>query len=160
MNEEDTPQALNLIDLLDGLVEPPVPEAVAMTPQTAGWAVLAVLVLLGLLWLVLRFVRRWRANAYRRAALAELGAAGDDPAVIAAVLRRTALAAWPREEVASLTGEAWLRFLDRTGGKEGFAAGPGQAMEAAVYRGGTTAMPELTEMAARWIRQHDAGGGR
>jgi hypothetical protein len=155
MNDDDvTPQAGNLIDLLDQLVEPPAPPPVAMTPQTAGWAVLAVLLVLFLAWLGWRFWRRWRANAYRRAALAELDAAGDDPAAIAAILRRTALAAWPRERVAGLTGPDWLRFLDATGGGDGFETGAGQALTFATYSVAPGPTPGLAELAGHWIRRH------
>ena len=99
MNGDDAPTSL--IGLIDQLIEPPEPPPVAMTPRTWGWAVLAALLALALAWFGWRAWRRWRANAYRRAALAELAAAGDDPAKIAEIIRRTAIAAWPRERVAS-----------------------------------------------------------
>jgi hypothetical protein len=152
MNEDDAPAPTTLIDLLNQLVEPPEPPPVAMTPQTWGWAVLAALLALTLAWLGWRAWRRWRGNAYRRAALAELAAAGDDPARIAEILRRTALAAWPRERVASLTGRDWLAFLDATGG--GFAEGPGAALAVAPYRREGAPVPGLGQVAARWVRRH------
>jgi hypothetical protein len=153
MNEEDAPAPTTLIDLLNELVEPPEPPPVAMTPETWGWAVLAALLALALAWLAWRAWRRWRANAYGRAALAELATAGDDPATIAEILRRTAFAAWPRERVASLTGRDWLAFLDSTGGG-GFSDGPGAALVEAPYRDGDAPVPGLGEIAARWVRRH------
>lgn len=150
----------NLVDLLGGLAEPAVPAPVPLTPQTAGWAVLAAILALALLAAVVWLVRRWRANAYRRAALAELAGAGDDPAAIATVLRRTVLAVWPRPAVASLSGEAWLAFLDRTGGGDAFATGPGRALIEAPYRAPAAApSPDLAPLAARWIRRHRAHKG-
>jgi hypothetical protein len=151
--EEEAAEVINLVDLIDRLAEPPEPSPVAMTPQTPGWTVLAILLALLAAWLVWRWVQHRRANAYRRAALAELNAAGDDPAAIADVLRRTALAAWPRERVASLSGRAWLQFLDATGGG-GFADGPGDALLAAPYREDAAPAPGLRDLAARWIRRH------
>ncbi|HMQ95081.1 MAG TPA: DUF4381 domain-containing protein [Amaricoccus sp.] len=153
MNEDGAPAPTTLIDLLHELVEPAEPPPVTMTPQTWGWAVLAVLLALALAWLAWRAWRRWRANAYRRAALAELAAAGDDPVAIAGILRRTALAAWPRERVASLTGRDWLAFLDATGGG-GFAGGPGAALAVAPYRDDAVPVPGLGEAAALWVRRH------
>ena len=50
--------------------------------------------------------RRHRRNAYRREALRELEEA--DAADISAILKRTALVAFPREQVASLSGAAWM----------------------------------------------------
>ena len=156
MNEDDAaPEIVNLVTLIDRLAEPPEPAPVSMMPQTAGWTVLAVLLVLALAWLVRYAVTRWRANAYRRAALAELEAAGDDPAAIAVILRRTALAAWPRERVASLHGRDWLRFLDVTGGGGGFAEGSGAVLAGAPYRADAAApAPGLRELAAHWVRCH------
>lgn len=153
MNEDGTTAPTTLIDLLSELVEPVEPPPVAMTPQTWGWAALAGLLALAAVWLVWRAWRHWRVNAYRRAALAELAAAGDDPATVAAIVRRTALAVWPRARVASLTGRDWLDFLDATGGG-GFAGGPGAALAAAPYRAGHDPVPGLGEAAARWVRRH------
>jgi hypothetical protein len=156
MNEEGAAtEAVNLVDLLDRLAEPLEPAPVSMVPQTAGWTVLAVLLALFLAWFAWRWVKRWRANAYRRAALAELDAAGDDPATVADILRRTALAAWPRDRVASLSGADWLRFLDATGGGGGFLDGPGAALASAPYRPGAAAPASgLGALAARWVRRH------
>lgn len=153
MNEDGSPAPATLIDLLNELVEPPEPEPIAMTPQTWGWAVLAALMALAVAWVAWRAWRHWRANAYRRAALAELALAGDDPAAVAAILRRTALAAWPRERVASLCGRAWLDFLDATG-DGGFAEGPGAELAAAPYRAGDRPVPGLGKIASDWVRRH------
>ena len=88
-------QGLGLVELINLLEEVPEPPPIAMTPQTPGWIVLGVVVAV-LLFLLLRWaVQRHRAEAYRRAALRELEQAGDDPAAISTVLRRTALAAFP-----------------------------------------------------------------
>ena len=77
-----------------------------------------------------------RANAYRRAGLAELLrlkslSTGNELSQVAAVselLKRVALAAWPRQVVASLTGKAWLQFLDQTTGGITFTSGPGSIL--------------------------------
>ena len=49
------------------------------------------------------------------------------------VLKRTALATFPRESVAGLTGTDWLAFLDRTGGTRDFTEGPGRALTTLAY---------------------------
>jgi len=149
---------------LDRLQEISLPEAVAWTPQTAGWYVLGALALLGLLRLAVALHRRRTANRYRRAALAQLGAART-PAEIAALLKRTALAAYPRAEVAGLSGEAWLDFLDRTSGTTDFTGGPGQLLADAPYqRAAEVPEAEVRDLLAaskRWIRAHRRpGGGR
>ena len=121
MNEEF--QGLALVELIDLLEEVPEPLAIPMTPQTPGWIALAAVILVIGLVLVRWGVNRHRANAYRRAALHELEEARDDPSTVAAILRRTAIAAYPREKVASLSGAQWLAFLDRTASRRGFASG-------------------------------------
>jgi hypothetical protein len=152
---EDQFDGLNLVQLLDLLEPVPEPPPVSWMPQTVGWIwlgiALVVVILTGLRWLV----RHRRATAYRRAGLAALAAAGDDPARIAVILRRTALAGFPRSEVAGLTGADWLRFLDRTMAGDGFVSGPGRIIAEAPYRA-TAPDPALSRLAQRWVRRHTA----
>ncbi len=59
------------------------------------------------------------------------------PAVLARMsilLRRLALLRFPRREIAALSGDAWLRFLDESGGNGRFAPGPGQVLATGPYR--------------------------
>jgi len=145
---------LDLIALLDLLAPVPQPSAIPLTPQTPGWVVLG-LALLVLAIAALRRVRaRHQATAYRRAALAELADAQNDAAQIAALIRRTALAGYPRHVVAGLTGGDWLGFLDRSYGGTGFTDGPGQAVITAPYQS-SAADPALTALARNWIRGHN-----
>jgi hypothetical protein len=153
----------NLVDLLDQLRDVVEPPPVSMVPATWGWAVLALLLLGAAALATWAWLRHRRVTAYRRAALAELRALTPtlergDPGALAALerlLRRTALAAFPRAEVATLTGDAWLAFLDRTGGR--FAAfGPGLA--AAPYAPAPPAVDgrALLQAARHWIAHHHA----
>lgn len=150
MTGDEIPQIDNLIDLMGRLVEPPVPDPVSLAPQTAGWWVLGAMLAAALAAALWRAHRRWKANAYRRAALTEL-AATDDPAQIAAILRRTALAAYPRARVAGKAGADWLAFLDTTGG---FPADAGAVLNRAPYAATTGHDSALKPAAERWIRHH------
>lgn len=106
---------------LKSLADIALPSPVSYMPQTWGWAALAILILLGLMALLLFWLRRWNANRYRREALAELdalvhqSAAATDGAdfqqKLAEIVKRTALAAWSRETVASLSGTEWAKFI-------------------------------------------------
>jgi hypothetical protein len=151
---------LNLVELLDLLEPMAEPTRVAMTPQTPGWIVLG-LAMLGLfLWTAIALLRHYRSNAYRRAALAELqhlSRDGEQPAQIAVLLRRTALAAYPRDQVASLHGDAWLRFLDDHFPGEGFSTGPGHVLATAPWRP-TAPDPAVTALARDWILRHRPQG--
>lgn len=152
----------SLVDLLGQLHDIATPPPVSLTPQTWAWAVAVGLVAAALALAARAVLRRRRASAYRRAALAELDAlapalAAGDPAALAGLetlLRRTALAAFPRAEVATLTGEAWAGFLARTGGDFG-PLGP--ALAAAPYRAPRDVDGAAAAAAARdWIRRHHA----
>jgi hypothetical protein len=136
-------------------------------PLAPGWYLLAGLLVLlaGLgLW---RMLRRRQARRYRVEALSELHALRRRPADpreavagILVLLKRTALAAYPRVQVASLNGAAWWRFLDLSGGKTRFADGLGDFAERLVY--GQQGIDEtskrdlkhLYRAAGQWIKRH------
>src|SRR5262245_20715571 len=111
-------------DPLDGLIDIPLPPEVSLWPQTWTLRVAIIVLLAAAIAGIWRFVRYWRAVRHRREALAELdgisrrldasGTRGGQPAELSMLVRRTALAAFPREAVAPLTGPAWLTFLDRS----------------------------------------------
>ena len=134
------------LDNLRDIAElPPVP----WWPLAPGWYVLLAILAIGSGIFAFRALRQWRANAYRRAALSELGNA-PDLAAVADILKRTALATHPRSEVASLTGEAWLAWLSTHG-----PAFPGDARTAllSVYQHpDTPAPPDLVQATQNWIR--------
>lgn len=155
-------EGLNLIELLDRLEPAPEPPLISLMPQTIGWLWLALGLAVALVFLIRRVLRHRRANAYRRAGLAALSTVGDDPAQIAGILRRTALAAYPREDVAELTGDRWLAFLDQSFSGDGFCNGPGRVVAEAPYRN-VAGSSGLADLARRWIAEHraprpDAGG--
>ncbi|WP_231907025.1 DUF4381 domain-containing protein [Cupriavidus sp. D384] len=160
-------------DLAD-IVTPPPP---SWLPQTAGWLVAGICVLCALLWLGWRMWRHWRANRYRRAALRELGRLqagldadgpeGADRAQallgLAELLKRTALAAWPRETVAALSGTSWRDFLLAHAGRATDAVPPLAALIETEYLNraalGHWPAQQTRDTAAacrRWIAEHQA----
>ena len=152
MNEER--EIVSLVDLIDRLVEVAEPEPISLLPQTWAWVAVAAILLAALAYAVWRGIVRHRHNAYRRAALAELDAAGDDAAGIAEILRRAALAAYPRADVAGLAGEQWLAFLDAHANARRFSEGPGRALASAPYAG-PAQVPGLNALAREWVRRHE-----
>jgi Domain of unknown function (DUF4381) len=124
-------------------------------PQTVGWYVVFAIAALLLLWLSLHLIRRWQQNRYRREALTEL--ARIEATQFSALLKRTALSAWPREEVASLSGPAWLRFLDSSAPEPSFVLAPGNRLEEiafSVQKLSSEDESALRAAAGAWIRQH------
>ncbi|MEM1151713.1 MAG: DUF4381 domain-containing protein [Pseudomonadota bacterium] len=150
-----TEKPTNLVDLMAELIPPPEPAPISLMPQTVGWPILLLLVA-GLAALLLRRRLKMRhAEAYRRAALTALDAAGMAPADVALVLRQTALAAYPRSDVASLYGQDWLDFLARTGGQSGFKGPEGQALVRLPYSDEATLPAPTIQLVRDWIREHD-----
>ncbi len=157
--ETDTTTPVNLIDLIDGLVEPSEPAPIPLVPETWGWVALALLVLALLGWGFWRWTAHRRANAYRRAALAELAEART-AAEVATILRRAALAAWPREDVASLTGDSWTDFIAQTG-RGAFPQEAEAELRIAPWRDQTAPpSPGLRRAAKEWLRSHRAAPAR
>jgi hypothetical protein len=152
-------------DPLAGLRAYHLPEPVSWWPPAPGWwlLVLSVLALIALLaWWMLR---RRRRQAAARQAVRELNqlraglAIQDDKSrfvrELSKLLRRFAIAVFPRREVASLAGEDWLRFLDRHGGDGRFTEGPGRQLALAPYRPRADVAPEaLAALAEDWIRRN------
>ena len=140
-----------------------VPGPVSWWPPAPGWWLLGLLVLLGLTlgaWLHHRHVRdRWR-----RAALAELRRIKTlEPAAsvreISVLLRRVALHRYPREEVAALSGEAWLAFLDGASGEGApFQNGIGRILASGPYAPAVEVETDaLLALCERWIRRLPGG---
>ena len=78
------------------------------------------------------------------------------------LVKRTALVAFPRAEVASLSGAAWLSFLDRTGHTTVFTRGRGQLLSELAYdprlmtQLDSSAVEELFTIVRQWIHGHAA----
>ncbi|MBX9827417.1 MAG: DUF4381 domain-containing protein [Xanthobacteraceae bacterium] len=155
----EAPQA----DPVTGLVDIPLPAPVGLWPQTWESRLAAVVLAAGLIAGVAWLVRWWSANRYRRAALSELGriehtldnmAPADLAAALASLVRRTALAAFPREQVAPLAGPAWLSFLDKTCGGRDFSDGPGRTLAISAYQRSPADPRALVVVVRHWIKAH------
>ena len=135
-----------------------------------GWYwVLGIFLILTFI-LILRSTLRLQRNRYRREALAELaiqesaltdgGRRAEAISAMAELLKRATLTAFPREQVASLTGPAWFTFLDRTGRTTAFSAGSGATLERATYdqRVADTLtdkqLREIITAVRQWLKNH------
>lgn len=158
------PGALDLLNSLKDVHEPPPP---GLWPLASGWWVLIVLGVGALIAGIVEWRRRHRLSAPIRAAFVELDAwrasASDrDPRdaadELAALLRRAALVRYPRPLVAQLTGDDWLRFLDRTSESDAFSRGPARMLGNDRYAPAVTLDTEtVASLAQRWLRAHRLG---
>lgn len=149
-------EGLDLFELLDLLEPAPEPVPVAWTPQTAGWIWLGLAVLVAILLVARWLIQRHRKNAYRREALRELDAVSGNAAAVSKLIRRSALAGFPREDVASLHGEAWLSFLAKTYPGPALQGKTATTLLAAPYRD-VPADKDLVNFARDWISRHRPG---
>jgi len=141
------------------------PDPVSWWPLAPGWwGLLALILLLGGLLFLGRYLYRRKARLRAaRKALALLQtqhqAHQDDHRLaieLSVLLRRISLSHYPRVNVASLTGNTWLCFLDKglekTELQGGFSTGAGQILANAPYQPeaiiDTTA---LFELCTAWI---------
>lgn len=159
--------AISLDRLHDIIVAPPVP----WWPPAPGWYWALGLIVVVLLAALVKALIRWQHNRYRREALAELArqeAALENPERrprallgLAELLKRTAVTAFRREDVATLTGPKWFEFLDHTARGSNFREALGALLENAIYdprTGGaldSQKLHSLVEAIRRWIKHHD-----
>lgn len=164
---------MNPQDPLAQLKDIHLPEPVGWWPLAWGWWLLIALLLMVIGALLWRAHVRRRRQRYRREALALLEHAyrdyqrnSPDPSTrrqylqqVSQLLRRTALSALPdaREaDLAALSGQQWLRFLDLSASlTPAFTEGPGHILADGPYQPDPEVDVEaLHRLAQQWIRAH------
>ncbi len=152
--------------------------AIDWWPQTSGWYVVAGLAMLFLLRYCFRLGYRWHRNRYRREALTALeqlaaSATGDIlgdpvdtpvngpldnlPAALSQLLKRTALAAFPRRDVASLYGDDWVAFLNQHCDKAPFSGAAALSLARGQYQPAVLIPSErkaLIDACRQWLINH------
>ena len=139
------------------------PPAIDPWPPAPGWWLLGALGVL-LLILACRYgYKVWKKGAYRREASSQLkqlfeNYQHDQQAFLLnynTLLKRVALSTYPREDVANLTGEAWVSFLDQTGNTHEFTMGPGQVLVDGQYAPlAAVDVQHLHDLGQTWIKSH------
>jgi hypothetical protein len=120
------------------------PDGITFWPLAPGWWIVIALLLIGLGIMLQRWLRARARGAARRHALRQLDVIVSDYDVhrdliafganLSELLRRTMLAYAPRSNVAGLTGEEWLGWLDHDLAQPVFANGPGRQLLDLPYR--------------------------
>lgn len=131
----------SLKDLSDIILPPPVP----LWPFGQGAYLLIIAIVLTMVFFAYLYKKRYRANQYRRVGLHLLTSA-ITVYDVSVILKRVALAAFPREKVASLYGDQWAIFLGETC--------PGCNVEKLRSNPKNVADKRLLDAAALWIRNH------
>jgi hypothetical protein len=130
------------LDRLQDIVQQ---ETVSWWPPAPFWYCLIALAATWLIYGTGVAVYRWVKNAYRREALRELERiVGQDPSwqsrldrswptEVSTILKRVALVSFPREKVASLSGDPWLCFLTDTCDQVDFLKEPTRCLGSASF---------------------------
>ncbi len=136
------------------------PAPIGWWPPAPGWWLVLFITII----LIIFIYRFWRRRSPQRAALRELKLLEkntdtiDYPvATLNQLLKRYALVCWPAKTVASLSGKAWLDFLDANGGNGQFSNGPGHILLTDPYQNKSEYLNELTQLARRWIKSNHPG---
>ena len=161
-----TPDPASLQNLNDIVL----PTAINWWPLANGWYFLFGLLVIVISWLAYRSRQRWVAARYRRAALHELqlleaGIHSDtnrDRCLrqIPILLKRTALSAYPRNEVASLSGTPWYDFLNSKVRNPLFTDTMVARLDSISYSSGELssvdhqAASALLDVSKQWLRHH------
>ena len=146
------------MEQLRGIHLPPEP---SLWPPAPGWWLLALLAAVAL-WRLLSVSRRILARRRRRRsalrALTRIQSRVDheSPCVLCAdvsvLLREIAATHFAGDDVAALTGEAWVQFLERSvGGDADFTRVRRALLEAPYRRGGDADVHTLVSTARVWV---------
>ncbi|MFT5210581.1 MAG: hypothetical protein ACI9CE_002307 [Flavobacterium sp.] len=141
------------------------PGAIENWPPAPGWWILALLCFALISYLFVLLYRFWKKNQYRREGLRALEKLKVDyeqaPDSIdyleqySQLLKRICFSCFSRNEVASLTGESWVAFLDHSGNTKEFSMGCGQVL----IEGNYSQTVEfdylgLHDIGSQWIKVH------
>lgn len=131
---------MNLLSQLRDIHYPP---PISIWPLAFGWYVLAGILILFLASGIFLYYRHRSKTALRRMLLHKINFMREHAnehdvhlfEELSILLKRAALYAFPREKVASLYGEEWLKFLDESFRKENhFSRGAGRILATAPYQ--------------------------
>lgn len=136
------------------------PPGIDWLPQTAGWYVVGAVLIAWAsrkIWLQLK---HWYRNRYRKEACNKLRQLSDSATLVEELnrlLKLTALAAFSRQQVASLSGEEWTRFLNSQCEQPSFDNDQCQILAFGAYREQTLEQATAQHLIAAslsWIEQH------
>jgi hypothetical protein len=146
------------------------PQAVGVWPLAPGWYILAILILLcgfGVVYLYKRLKTKTVLKAATKMLLTIKTEENLDKLqtliALSAWLRRVAISSAPRTDVASLSGAAWLAYLDTYLHDAPFSQGIGRCLAESQYQ---RSAPEdldldaLFKLCERWLKCQKQGKGQ
>ena len=147
------------------------PDSPGFFPLAPGWWLLLILIMLVSIWLILKLLRRMKKKKRHQQIFDEYTMLetrlinNPDNEAIASInifLRQLAISKYPRSDIASLAGEKWLQFLDKSGNTQEFTKGAGRILVDAPYQSGELQnlnSAEFTPLMRSWIKKVVKKGG-
>ncbi len=139
------------------------PPPISWWPPAPGWWILAIFLCLLIAFLIYHGYQRYNFARAKKQALKLLRdyqqqyARDHDGAIASAsiseLLRRVALVYYPRAQVASLHGEAWLSFLNQTSSQLDFNEVKELLLDAPFMPNHQLNLQPLFQIAKHWIKQ-------
>lgn len=149
---------------LGDFVEVTAPAAISWYPQTPAWGWLAAAIAGYLLYRGWLALRRWYRNRYRREAAARLDKLANNHnsttlvGEVNRLLKLVAMVAFSREQVARLSGDEWVHFLNSHCENTPFSPEQGRLLALAGYTG-TALDPDrgaqLLAASRAWVWAHE-----
>ncbi|MDO8938733.1 MAG: DUF4381 domain-containing protein [Methylicorpusculum sp.] len=138
------------------------PDAIGWWPPAMGWWLLVILIPLMILLLLklIRHITRSTAIKSAKRILTEIKQDSTKNELeklreISILLRRVAVSVAPRENIAGLTGQAWLDFLDQGMKDKPFTQGIGQCLINTPYQNKTSInvdINHLISLCQQWLK--------
>jgi hypothetical protein len=136
-------------------------------PLAWGWWLVIAIGTVVAVTFVIWLVKRYKANAYRRAALKSLQSSAfsnqhEQAKGLMVLSKQVALAAYPHDRTAInlATGASWLNWLNGTTKVPLFANGLASLWQESLYKpNDAPADPALTAILTRWVKLHQRKGG-
>ena len=154
---------------LKGFQEISNPQTLTWFPLATGWYFIAAFVSIFLGWKLFIAVKNYKANAYRRKALRQLEKINTDfdsgnlsskkyLQQLRQLLKATTLVVYSRQEVASLSGQQWVRFLNQSTDRDYFDKDILALMQSPTYRqqyeANADSLKRLSLCVAQWLVHH------
>jgi hypothetical protein len=149
-------------DLLKQLRDIHYPPAIKIWPLAVGWYVVIAFFLCALVAIFYRRFRQYKRDQLKRMVLKQIeelhekrGMGKNISEELSKLLKRAALARYPRHEVAGLFGEDWLLFLDKTSTTTDFSKGLGRLLLVYPYQKTQQDLPDpLFHLIQNWVKKN------
>ncbi len=153
--------------LIHGIDEIILPADISWWPSTIGWKIVALLIFIFVAYRLFKFSQFWWKNRYRREAIRQINEQQASVNNLSNIveklpfyLKATALQAYPRDQVAQLSGSAWIDFLNLKTGTEHF--GPKESSQLLILSYQAKEQWQLTDeqsltlinLTKSWIKNH------